>query len=157
MIVLACAILWAAAATGSLAVFAIGFLAIGAGLAVPYALAPRLALSALPQSQAGQGAGIVNASTFLGGSIGVATGAIASLAAGFDGVLAMIALAGIIAVVLARGIPEPPDDSPDARSSARKPPAQGVAADAALAASSSSDARWPDGRNPARRLPGPPR
>ena len=132
MIVLACAILWAAAATDSLAVFAIGFLAMGAGLAVPYALAPRLALSALPQSQAGQGAGIVNASTFLGGSIGVATGAIASLAAGFDGVLAMIALAGIIAVVLARGIPEPPDDSPDARSSARKPPAQGEAADAAL-------------------------
>jgi hypothetical protein len=40
----------------------------GIGLAVPYASAPRLALSALSPAQAGQGSGIVNACTFLGGS-----------------------------------------------------------------------------------------
>ena len=108
LMVMASAILWAAVAADAMIVFAIGFLVMGAGLAVPYALAPRLALSALPQSQAGQGSGIVNASTFLGGSIGVAGGAMASLAAGFHGVLAMIAVAGIIGVVLARGIPARP-------------------------------------------------
>jgi hypothetical protein len=43
----------------------------GAGLAVPYALAPRLALSALSPAQAGEGSGIVNACTFLGGSCGL--------------------------------------------------------------------------------------
>ena len=108
LIVIASAILWAAVAAGEMTVFAVGFLVMGAGLAVPYALAPRLALSALPQSQAGQGSGLVNASTFLGGSIGVAAGAMASLAAGFHGVLAMIAVAGIIALALARGIPAMP-------------------------------------------------
>jgi hypothetical protein len=46
----------------------------GAGLAVPCALAPRLALSALP-AQAGQGSGIVNACT--SAAVGVAGGAIA--------------------------------------------------------------------------------
>ena len=67
----------------------------GAGLAVPYALAPRLALSALSPAQAGQGSGIVNACTFLGGSAGVAGGATAFALGGFVAVLAMIALAGI--------------------------------------------------------------
>jgi hypothetical protein len=54
----------------------------GAGLALPYALAPRLALSALAPAQTGQGSGIVNACTFLSGSAGVACGAIAFAAAG---------------------------------------------------------------------------
>jgi MFS family permease len=42
----------------------VGLLMMGAGLAVPYASAPRLALSALSPAQAGQGSGIVNACTF---------------------------------------------------------------------------------------------
>ena len=78
----------------------------GAGLAVPYALAPRLALSALSPAQAGQGSGIVNACTFLGGSAGVAGGATAFALGGFVAVLAMIALAGIIGAALSRGISE---------------------------------------------------
>jgi hypothetical protein len=85
---------------------AIGFFVMGAGLAVPYALAPRLALSALPGAQAGQGSGIVNACTFLGGSAGVAGGASALALGGFLAVLTMIALAGIIGAALSRWISE---------------------------------------------------
>lgn len=78
----------------------------GAGLAVPYALAPRLALSALSPEQAGQGSGVVNACTFLGGSAGVAGGTIAFGLGGFSAVLVMIALGGLLGAVLSRGISE---------------------------------------------------
>ena len=91
---------------GGMVLLAIGFFVMGAGLAVPYALAPRLALSALSPAQAGQGSGIVNACTFLGGSAGVAGGATAFALGGFVGVLTMIALAGIIGAALSRGISE---------------------------------------------------
>ena len=84
----------------------VGFFVIGAGLAVPYALAPRLALSALSPAQVGQGSGIVNACTFLGGSAGVAGGATAFALGGFIAVLTMIALAGIVGAALSRGISE---------------------------------------------------
>jgi len=60
-----CAVIGAAIAGGGMVLLAIGFFAMGAGLAVPYALAPRLALSALASTQAGQGSGIINACTFL--------------------------------------------------------------------------------------------
>ena len=91
-------------AGGGMVLLAIGFLVMGAGLAVPYALAPRLALSALSPAQAGQGSGIVNACTFLGGSAGVAGGATAFALGGFVAVLTMIALAGMIGAALSRGI-----------------------------------------------------
>jgi hypothetical protein len=52
-----------------------------------------------------QGSDVVNAGTFLGGSGGVAGGAIA-FARGFVSVLLMIALAGIIGAALSRGILE---------------------------------------------------
>ena len=68
LIAIASAIIGAAVAGGGMVLLAIGFFVMGAGLAVPYALAPRLALSALSPAQAGQGSGIVNACTFLGGS-----------------------------------------------------------------------------------------
>jgi hypothetical protein len=85
---------------------AMGFLVMGAGLAVPYALAPRLALSALSPAQTGKGSGIVNACTFLGGSGGVAGGATAFALGGFIAVLTMIAFAAMIGAVLSRGISE---------------------------------------------------
>jgi MFS family permease len=97
-------IIGAAIAVGGLVLLAIGFLVMGAGLAMPYALAPRLALSVLSPAQAGQGSGIVNACTFLGGSVGVAGGAIAFALGAFSAVLTIIALAGIIGAVLSRGI-----------------------------------------------------
>ncbi|MBS7699431.1 MULTISPECIES: MFS transporter [unclassified Chelatococcus] len=105
LVVLASLLTSAAVAAADMSLLAVGFFVMGSGLAVPYALAPRLALSALPPSQAGQGAGVVNASTFLGGSIGVAAGAIAFAIAGFTGVLTMIALAGAAGAALSRRIP----------------------------------------------------
>ena len=104
LIVIASAIVGLAIAGGGMVVLAIGLFVMGAGLAIPYALAPRLALSALPPSQAGQGSGIVNACTFLGGSVGVASGGIAFTLAGFDGVLATIAFVGMGGAVLSSGI-----------------------------------------------------
>jgi sugar phosphate permease len=92
----------------------VGLFVMGAGLAVPYALAPRLALSALAPEQVGQGSGIVNACTFLGGSAGVAGGTIAYGLGSFVAVLAMIATAGILGAVLSRGISE--DGGADAAS-----------------------------------------
>ena len=106
LIAIASAVIAVASCGGGTALLAIGFLAMGAGLAVPYASAPPLALSALSSTQTGQGSGIVNACTFLGGSCGVAGGAIAFALGGFVAVLTMIALAGIIGAVLSRGIPK---------------------------------------------------
>jgi MFS family permease len=106
MIAIASAVIGVAIAGSEMVLLAIGFCVMGAGLALPYALAPRLALSALSPAQAGQGSGIVNACTFLGGSAGVAGVAIALALGGFVGVLAMIALAGMIGAALSRGISE---------------------------------------------------
>ena len=107
LIAIASAIMGVAiAGDGGMVLLAIGFLVMGTGLAVPYALAPRLALSALSPAQAGQGSGIVNACTFLGGSAGVAGGAIALALGEFVAVLTMIALAGMIGAALSRGIAE---------------------------------------------------
>ncbi len=106
LIVTGSAIIGAAVAAGGMVLLAAGFFVIGAGLAVPYALAPRLALSALSPAQTGQGSGIVNACTFLAGSAGVTGGAIAFALGGFVAVLVMIALAGMIGAVLSRAIPK---------------------------------------------------
>ena len=106
LIVLASIVIGVAVNGGGTIVLWIGFCLMGAGLALPYALAPRLALSALSRAQAGQGSGMVNACTFLGGSAGVAGGAATFALGGFDAVLTMIALAGIAGAVLSRGIAE---------------------------------------------------
>jgi MFS family permease len=106
LVAIASAVIGVAVAGGGIVLLGVGFLAMGTGLAVPYALAPRLALSALSPAQAGQGSGIVNACTFLGGSVGVAGGATAYALGEFVAVLVMIALAGVIGAALSRGIPE---------------------------------------------------
>jgi MFS family permease len=106
LIAIGSSIIAAAITEGGMVLLGVGFLVMGAGLAVPYALAPRLALSALSPAQVGQGSGIVNACTFLGGSAGVAGGATALALGGFIAVLAMIALAGIVGAALSRGISE---------------------------------------------------
>jgi MFS family permease len=106
LIIVACAVIGVAWSGTGIIVTEIGFFVMGAGLALPYAAAPRLALSALSQEQAGQGSGIINACTFLAGSVGVAGGAIAWHFAAFPGVLAMIALAGACGVALGRGMSE---------------------------------------------------
>ena len=77
LIAIASAVIGMATVGGGMVLPAIGLFVMGSGLALPYALAPRLALSALSRAQSGQGSGVVNACTFLGGSGGVAAGAIA--------------------------------------------------------------------------------
>ena len=99
------ATLGAATAKGGFVLLAVGLFVFGAGLAIPYAIGPRLALSALSAPQAGQGSGMVNAGTFLGGSIGVALGAVAFAWGGFVGVMAMLALVGVLGLALGRLIP----------------------------------------------------
>jgi MFS family permease len=106
LIAIASAVIGVAIAKDVMTPMVVGFFVMGAGLAVPYALTPRLALSALAPAQAGQGSGIVNACTFLGGSVGVAGGAIAFDLGGIVAVLSIIALAGIIGAALSRGIAE---------------------------------------------------
>jgi MFS family permease len=104
LVAIGSAIIVLAITGGGIVLLPIGFVVIGAGLAVPYALAPRLALAALAPAQVGQGSGVVNACTFLGGSAGVAGGATAFALGGFAAVLVMIALAGILGAALSRGI-----------------------------------------------------
>jgi MFS family permease len=102
LVAVACVLVGVAVSGGGSLMLAIGFLAMGAGLALPYASAPRLALSALSPAERGQGSGLVNACTFLGGSCGVAGGAIAFDLGGFVAVLTMIAVAGLIGAALGR-------------------------------------------------------
>lgn len=82
-----------------------GLFGIGIGLAVPYATAPRLALAALPAERAGAGAGLVNACTFLGGSVGVAGGSVAYAAAGLPAVAGLIAVLSLAGFVVCRRMP----------------------------------------------------
>ncbi|AWN40440.1 MFS transporter [Methylobacterium durans] len=70
VVALACGAIVAAAHLRSEAILAVGLFLFGAGLAVPYATAPHLALAALPPEAAGQSSGLINACTFLGGSFG---------------------------------------------------------------------------------------
>ncbi|GJE43918.1 MFS transporter [Methylobacterium soli] len=101
----ACAGLAAASAAHALAGLGLGLFVIGAGLALPYATAPRLALAALPAAQGGQGSGLVNACTFLGGSLGITLGGLAYGAGGFPAVTALIGAAALVGAGLARHLP----------------------------------------------------
>ena len=65
LIAIASAIIGAAIAEGWMALLAIGFFVMCAGLAVPYALAPRLALSALSPAQAGRARALSTPAPFL--------------------------------------------------------------------------------------------
>ncbi|GJE18199.1 MFS transporter [Methylobacterium marchantiae] len=94
-----------AAGDRTLAFLGIGLLLAGAGLALPYATAPRLALAALPPDRAGLSSGLVNAGTFLGGSLGVTLNGLAFAAGGLGAVMAVIAAAGAVGFALCRAMP----------------------------------------------------
>jgi predicted MFS family arabinose efflux permease len=94
----------ASVAARTLVPLGMSLFAIGAGLALPYATAPRMALAALPAEETGQGSGIINACTFLGGSLGVAGGAIAFDWGGLPAVLGMIAVAALAGAWVCRGM-----------------------------------------------------
>jgi MFS family permease len=102
LLALGCAIVWmASAAHGQLATLMLGLFATGAGIAIPYASAPRVGLATLPQTQAGKGSGVLNSCSFLGGTIGVTCGGIVFGLAGFPGILAMLGLSAFASAALA--------------------------------------------------------
>ena len=97
LLALSCAITWASPLRGAgFAVLMLGLFAAGAGIAIPYASAPRIGLAALPHTQAGKGAGVLNACSFLGGTVGVTCGGIVFASAGFAGVLVLLALSALV-------------------------------------------------------------
>jgi MFS family permease len=77
-----------------------GLFVAGAGIAPIYASAPRLGLATLPLAQAGKGSGMLNSCSFLGGTVGVTFGGIASGLGGFPAVLALIAVSALAGAVL---------------------------------------------------------
>jgi MFS family permease len=93
-----------AAAARMWAPLVVGLFAIGVGLALPYATAPRLALATLPATRIGAGSGIINACTFLGGSIGVATGAVAFAFGGLSAAMGLIVVFALVGAQLCRGL-----------------------------------------------------
>jgi len=94
-------VLWIALAATQPALRYVGLFAIGAGIALPYASAPRIALAALPETQSGEGSGLVNSSSFLGGTVGVTCGGIVFGLAGFPGVVVLLGLFALVCSGLA--------------------------------------------------------
>ena len=97
---LGCAIAWASLAGAGFTVLLLGLFAAGAGIALPFATSPQIGLAALPQAQAGQGSGVLNACSFLGGTVGVTCGGIIFGLAGFAGVVLLVALSALIGAAL---------------------------------------------------------
>ena len=100
LLALACAIVWMALSPGDPVVRSLGLIAVGAGIALPYATSPRIGLAALSGAQVGRGSGVLNSASFLGGTVGVTCGGIVSGLAGFAGVLALVAAAALLVVML---------------------------------------------------------
>jgi MFS family permease len=105
LIAVACMVIAVAAEFRMWVPLLLGLFAIGLGLALPYATAPRLALSTLPATRAGVGSGVINACTFLGGSIGVAGGSVAFAIGGLPATMGLIAAFALIGIWLSRGLP----------------------------------------------------
>jgi MFS family permease len=101
LLMLGCAIAWFALAAAGFALLMAGLFAMGAGIALPYSSAPRIGLAALPQTLAGKGSGILNSSTFLGGTVGVTAGGVLFGIFGFTGVLALVAISALAGAGLA--------------------------------------------------------
>ncbi len=100
LLALGCAIAWASLAGAGFTLLMLGLFASGAGIALPFASAPRIGLATLPQTQAGQGSGVLNACSFLGGTVGVTCGGAIFGLAGFAGVLLLVALSALVSAAL---------------------------------------------------------
>lgn len=98
---LGCLVLWISLTETQPALRYVGLFAIGAGIALPYASAPRIALAVLPQTQSGKGSGLVNSCSFLGGTVGVTCGGIVFALAGFPGVVVLLGLFALAGAGLA--------------------------------------------------------
>jgi MFS family permease len=101
LLALGCAIAWLALAGAGFVVLMVGLFAAGAGIALPYSSAPRIGLAALPQTLAGKGSGILNSSSFLGGTVGVTAGGVLFGVFGLTGVLALVAISALAGAGLA--------------------------------------------------------
>jgi DHA2 family multidrug resistance protein-like MFS transporter len=106
LLALGCAVACGSLAHGAFAILLLGLCVIGAGIALPYASAPRIGLAALSPGETGKGSGMLNSCSFLGGTVGVALGGIAFHAAGFAGVLALIGLSALLSAGLSLRISE---------------------------------------------------
>jgi MFS family permease len=105
LLALGCAIAWASGARApevepKFAMLMLGLFVSGAGIALPYASAPRVGLATLPPTQAGKGSGILNSCSFLGGTVGVTCGGIVFKLAGFPGVLVMLGFSALLSAAL---------------------------------------------------------
>jgi MFS transporter, DHA2 family, multidrug resistance protein len=98
---LGCAIAWESLAGTGFAVLMVGLFVAGAGIALPYASAPRIGLAALAETQTGKGSGVLNSCSFLGGTVGVTAGGIVFGVAGFEGVLVLVGLSALASAGLA--------------------------------------------------------
>jgi DHA2 family multidrug resistance protein-like MFS transporter len=101
LLVAGCAVAWASVSGAGFVVLLLGLFVCGAGIALPYASAPKIGLSELPHTQAGKGSGILNSSSFLGGTVGVTSGGIVFSLAGFEGVLALVGFSALVSAGLA--------------------------------------------------------
>ena len=108
LLVLGAAIVWTMVLGAGRPVLLLGLFACGAGIALPFASSQHVGLAALRPDRAGQGAGVISASSFLGGTVGVTGGGIVSGFAGFPGVLLLVALAALASVALSLRIEEKP-------------------------------------------------
>ncbi|MBV9969800.1 MAG: MFS transporter, partial [Xanthobacteraceae bacterium] len=104
LLALGCAISWLAVTGAGLAALMVGLFAAGAGIALPYSSAPRIGLAALPPTLAGKGSGILNSSSFLGGTVGVTAGGVLFGVFGFPGVLALVGFSALSGAGLALAI-----------------------------------------------------
>jgi MFS transporter, DHA2 family, multidrug resistance protein len=101
LLALGCPIAWESLAGKGFAVLMVGLFVAGAGIALPYASAPRIGLAALAETQTGKGSGVLNSCSFLGGTVGVTAGGIVFGVTGFDGVLALVGLSALASAGLA--------------------------------------------------------
>jgi MFS transporter, DHA2 family, multidrug resistance protein len=101
LLALGCAIAWESLAGAGFAVLMVGLFAAGAGIALPYASAPRIGLAALSETQTGKGSGILNSCSFLGGTVGVTGGGMIFGVSGFEGVLVLVGLSALVSAGLA--------------------------------------------------------
>jgi MFS family permease len=96
LLAIGCTLAWASLAGFGFPALMLGLCLAGAGIALPYASAPRLGLAALPAAQAGNGSGVINACSFLGGTVGVTCGGIAFRHSGFSAVLVLLTVLALL-------------------------------------------------------------
>jgi MFS transporter, DHA2 family, multidrug resistance protein len=100
LLALGCAIAWISQIGGGFLLLMLGLFAAGAGIALPYASTPRIALATLAPAQTGKGSGVLNSCSFLGGTVGVTCGGLVFGDAGFVGVLALVGVSALAGAAL---------------------------------------------------------